>query len=233
VGSVICCRRDLFLLGDLDTSPKDGIDTSSKHSFVSPYLVELANEGADVSRMFLDDMVLCRRVDPLELLLPKVGALTSSRHSLGMVICLLEEPETPPNDGMVISSKHSSVILDGIDLWCRSRLLLLEPVETSPREGIVISSRHSLGIPNDEDGLLDVLPLEESVTAPKDGMVISCRHSLVMGPLEKLAYIGSDISLMFCVDIDFLSWRRLRFGDKPDTLPYEGMVISSRHSLVV
>lgn len=97
-----------------------------------------------------------------------------------------------------------------------------------PKDGIVMSSKHSLGIVCPRY----VLPLETFDIAPKEGIVISSRHSFVLGPLKMLTYVGSDISLIFDFVINLCVWRRLRFGDALDDLPNDGMVISSRHSLV-
>jgi len=68
-------------------------------------------------------------------MLPKVGMLMSSRHSLGKpVVCLLEGPETPPKDGALMSSRHSLGMVN---------CLRLDVEETPPNDGMVTSSRNS------------------------------------------------------------------------------------------
>jgi len=139
-------KRTLFMvlwprLDDPEMSPNVGIVISSRHSFVSDICCGLGLLPREI--VFGEAKVLCLRLVPSWILLAKKGSLTSFKHSLGIVICLLDDPNTSSYEGIVMSSKHSLVVISCLDLCPGLGLLLEKEAVFLLYEGIEMSSRHS------------------------------------------------------------------------------------------
>lgn len=175
-------------------------------------------------------------------ILPKLGMLMSSRHSLGRpVVCLLDRLETPAKDGALMSSKHS---LGMVICLCA------EANETGSNEGIVISSKHSfvgghvveLAHGFGDDSLPCPLLEPRKTLRSKDGALTSSKHSFVSviclldaadSPGIEGMVISSKHSLVI-VRCLVLCWpSRLLLLDLVDTSPKVGIDMSSKHSLVI
>lgn len=187
---------------------------------------------------------------------PKEGMVTSSRHSLVIAVggLPLETPEMPPNEGCVTLSRHSAWIpfvrSDMSAAFSHLWVLLLSRRLLLANDGALTSSRHSLGRVG--------CRLEEPLTPPNEGMVISSRHSLVMvgcrclcldvalllldldpvgldsaHSLPKLSQAGMVMSSKHSILALSMGPSIMEGADLPEQCPYEGIVISSRHSPVV
>lgn len=143
-GALTSLRHSLGRVGcrleQLDTSPYDGIVTSSRQQStpelkdlrerLEDFVVDAPKDGIVMSSRH-SLVILEARFDRRDLLLAIEGSVMSSRHSLGMDSCRCVIPEVWPNEGMVSSSRQDM----GLELAPRDEY-----------EGIVISSRHSCGM---------------------------------------------------------------------------------------